>query len=401
MAPSHTPIRPPYCGCAGDDLLRLCLDYAALLAFYVRRSASLWGTVACSSRLFGGSMGFDAAVTCRLLSRRRTRWFDTIAVAFTAMAVSLYAAAWITNSGQAALASAVAPDSDIDFASFENRFFHASTPSALREGATVLQPLDRSALAAAEMRIRAARDLLARRLTSQDLHTGIIEEARVEGPREEPKEEPKTAATGIPMPRARPVVADVAVRPETAPAQDSAARADDRTLMQKLSDLLPGRVTLASLVTGGGLLRRGPDLAALGYDSSTAVYDITAHAVYLPNGLSLEAHSGMGALRDDPEHIAVHMAGATPPAVYDLKPREKLFHGVQAVRMIPTEGSDVSGRSGLLVHSFMLGPKGDLNGCVSIRDYDRFLKAYNDGEINRLVVVPSLSSTTPASQRST
>jgi hypothetical protein len=342
-------------------------------------------------------MGFDAAVADRLLSRRRTRWFDTIAVAFTAVAVSLYAAAWITNSGQAALASAVAPDSDIDFASFENRFFHASTPSTLREGATVLQPLDRSALAAAEMRIRAARDLLARRLTSQDLRAGIIEEARVE----EPKEEPKSALTGIPMPRARPVVADVAVRPETAPAQDGAARADDRTLMQKLSDLLPGRVTLASLVTGGGLLRRGPDLAALGYDSSTAVYDITAHAVYLPNGLSLEAHSGMGALRDDPEHISVHMAGATPPAVYDLKPREKLFHGVQALRMIPTEGSDTAGRSGLLTHSFMLGPKGDSNGCVSIRDYDRFLKAYNDGEINRLVVVPSLSSTTPASQRST
>ena len=342
-------------------------------------------------------MGFDAAVADRLLSRRRTRWFDTIAVAFTAVAVSLYAAAWITNSGQAALASAVAPDSDIDFASFENRFFHALAPSALREGATVLQPLDRSALAAAEMRIRVARDLLARRLMSQDLRTGIIEEARVEGPREEPK----TAATGIPMPRARPVVADAAVRPETAPVQDSTARADDRTLTQKLSDLIPGRVTLASLVTGGGLLRRGPDLAALGYDSSTAVYDITAHAVYLPNGLSLEAHSGMGALRDDPEHISVHMAGATPPAVYDLKPREKLFHGVQAVRMIPIEGSDVSGRSGLLVHSFMLGPKGDSNGCVSIRDYDRFLKAYNDGEFNRLVVVPSLSTTTLASQRST
>jgi Protein of unknown function (DUF2778) len=346
-------------------------------------------------------MGFNAAVADRLSSRRRTRWFDTIAVAFTAIAVSLYAAAWITNSGQAALASAVAPDSDIDFASFENRFFHALAPSALREGATVLQPLDRSALAAAEMRIRAARDLLARRLMSQDLRTGIIEEARVEEPKEEAKEEPKSAPTGIPLPRARPIVADVAVRPETAPAQDSSARADDRTLMQKLSDLLPGRVTLASLVTGGGLLRRGPDLAALGYDSSTAVYDITAHAVYLPNGLSLEAHSGMGALRDDPEHISVHMAGATPPAVYDLKPREKLFHGVQALRMIPTDGSDTAGRSGLLTHSFMLGPKGDSNGCVSIRDYDRFLKAYNDGEINRLVVVPSLNSTTPAPQRST
>ncbi len=36
---------------------------------------------------------------------------------------------------------------------------------------------------------------------------------------------------------------------------------------------------------------------------------------------------------------ACRMAGATPPAVYELKPREKLFHGVQALRMIPAEGS--------------------------------------------------------------
>jgi len=93
-------------------------------------------------------------------------------------------------------------------------------------------------------------------------------------------------------------------------------------------------------------------------------------------------------------------AGATPPAVYELKPREKLFHGVQALRMIPAEGSDTSGRSGLLAHSFMLGPDGDSNGCVSIRNYDRFLKAFNDGEINRLVVVPSLSGATLAAQHS-
>jgi hypothetical protein len=39
----------------------------------------------------------------------------------------------------------------------------------------------------------------------------------------------------------------------------------------------------------------------------------------------------------------------------------------------------------------MLGPNGDSNGCVSIKEYDRFLKAFNDGKINRLVVVPSLS----------
>ena len=180
---------------------------------------------------------------------------------------------------------------------------------------------------------------------------------------------------------------------------DNAARPDDRTLLQKLSDLLPGHITLASLTPDSGLFRQGPNLASLGYDNLTAVYDISAHAVYLPNGSSLEAHSGIGNLRDDPEHVSVPNAGATPPAVYELKPRERLFHGVQALRMIPAEGSTTNGRSGLLAHSYMIGPNGDSNGCVSIRNYDRFLKAFNDGEVNRLVVVPSLSSATLAAQR--
>jgi hypothetical protein len=182
---------------------------------------------------------------------------------------------------------------------------------------------------------------------------------------------------------------------------DSTARSDDRTLLQKLSDLLPGRITLASLAPGCGLFRRGPNLASLGYDGLTAVYDISAHAVYLPNRLSLEAHSGMGTLSDDPVHLLVPNAGATPPAVYELKPRERLFHGIQALRMIPAEGSDISGRSGLLAHSFMLGPDGDSNGCVSIRDYDRFLEAFNDGEINSPCRRPEPKRWTLALQRST
>jgi hypothetical protein len=287
--------------------------------------------------------------------------------------------------------------------SFEDRFFPASPPAS-PAGDAALQPPDRSALALVEMKVRAAEGLLsprfeglfAPRLMSPDSRAGFVDnEARVD-------EAKPTAAAAIPLPRSRPAAADLEARPGSALAQaDGAARSDDRTLLQKLSDLLPGRVTLASLAPDGGLFRRGPDLASLGYDGLTAVYDISAHAVYLPNGLSLEAHSGTGSLRDDPEHVSVPNAGATPPAVYELKPREKLFHGVQALRMIPAEGSDTSGRSGLLAHSFMLGPNGDSNGCVSIRDYDRFLKAFNDGEINRLVVVPSLSGGTMALQRST
>jgi hypothetical protein len=53
----------------------------------------------------------------------------------------------------------------------------------------------------------------------------------------------------------------------------------------------------------------------------------------------------------------------------------------------------------LLVHSYMLGPDGASNGCVSIRNYERFLKAYGDGEVTRLVVVHSLTDSITASRR--
>jgi hypothetical protein len=267
---------------------------------------------------------------------------------------------------------------------------------------------------AVDLKFRLARGALARRLMSRDWGTGLVDQAGLDqagldqdktddGDAEDrrPDENKASAPAGIPLPRSRPAMADLESRPGSAVAQaDNAPRSDDRTLLQKLSDLLPGRVRLASLTPEGGLFHQGPDLASRGYDNLTAVYDISAHAVYLPNGLSLEAHSGMGGLKDDPEHVSVPNAGATPPAVYVLKLRERLFHGVQALRMIPAEGSSTNGRSGLLAHSYMLGPEGDSNGCVSIRNYDRFLKAFNDGEVNRLVVVPSLGSSTMAAQRS-
>jgi hypothetical protein len=333
-------------------------------------------------------MAFDAAIADGLLSRHSMGWSKTIALALAAVAVALGAAAWIADFAQIALASAALPANIDRISSFEDRFFPASTPASPTSRAA-LQSLDRSALAVVGMKVRTAKDLLATRLVSRDSGFGD-NEAR------------PTAVAVIPLPRSRPPAAVLEARPGSASAlADSAARPDDRTLLQKLSDLLPGRVTLASLAPDGGLFRRGPDLASLGYDGLTAVYDISAHAVYLPNGSALEAHSGMGRLRDDPEHVSVPNAGATPPAVYELKPRESQFHGVQALRMIPAEGSDTSGRSGLLAHSFMLGPKGDSNGCVSIRNYDRFLKAFTDGEISRLVVVPSLRGGTLALQPST
>ena len=124
------------------------------------------------------------------------------------------------------------------------------------------------------------------------------------------------------------------------------------------------------------------------YDRDTAVYDITAHMVYLPDGTKLEAHSGLGSNLDDPRSARIRMRGVTPPHIYELKPREALFHGVPALRLTPIGGEDtIYGRDGLLAHTFMLGPNGDSNGCVSFRDYNAFLDAYRNKGIRKLAVV--------------
>lgn len=127
-------------------------------------------------------------------------------------------------------------------------------------------------------------------------------------------------------------------------------------------------------------------------DGRTAIYDITARTVYLPSGRRLEAHSGLGDFMDSPRHVHVRMRGATPPNVYNLTLRERPFHGVRAIRLNPLDGSRMYGRAGILAHSYMLGPNGQSNGCVSFRDYPEFLNAYLRGEISRLAVVERLES---------
>ena len=134
-------------------------------------------------------------------------------------------------------------------------------------------------------------------------------------------------------------------------------------------------------------------------DSRTAVYDIAAHTVYLPNGGRLEAHSGLGNKLDDPRYIDVKGWGPTPPNVYNLALREELFHGVRAIRLNPADGDKMFGRVGMLAHSYMLGPKGQSNGCVSFRDYPKFLQAFLSGEVDRLVVVPNLRTEPSRSAR--
>jgi Protein of unknown function (DUF2778) len=141
----------------------------------------------------------------------------------------------------------------------------------------------------------------------------------------------------------------------------------------------------------------GDLVSPLDADGHTAIYDIGARTVYLPNGEKLEAHSGFGSYLDDPRYVSEKDQGPTPPNVYNLTLREEPFHGVRAIRLLPVGGSNMFGRDGMLAHTYMLGPNGQSNGCLSLRDYPRFLNAFLSGEINRLVVVEQLA-TTPTAQ---
>jgi len=137
-----------------------------------------------------------------------------------------------------------------------------------------------------------------------------------------------------------------------------------------------------------------PEEAARGptgrYGRWTAVYDIAAHTVYLPNGKRLEAHSGLGDMRDDPRFVSQRNHGATPPNVYELSLLGQLFYGVRALRLTPIGDSPGFGRDGFLAHTYMLGRGGDSHGCIVFQDYNSFLQAFLQGEIKRVVVVAHL-----------
>jgi hypothetical protein len=326
-------------------------------------------------------MDYRTTSAAGLASSRGLPWVGKAAFAVAMLVVTSALAAWVVDFDVAAwLRKSQAAKSAGAF-SFDDRFGSGSA----RNSPSIRYP-SRPVTRSARMDF--------------DAEFGLIESRLAELAPDAPTDQPQPAASepAVPLPRSRPAEASLAMKVDLPP---QPARSDDRTMFQKLADLVPMRFTLASLTPGDGLLGSKPDLGALGYDNFTAVYDISARAVYMPNGAKLEAHSGLGGLMDDPAHVNQRMVGATPPNVYDLKPRERLFHGVAALRMTPVGEGDTLGRSGLLVHSYMLGPNGDSNGCVSIKEYDKFLQAYRYGQVKRLVVVPSLNEGLTASRRST
>ena len=173
-----------------------------------------------------------------------------------------------------------------------------------------------------------------------------------------------------------------------------AASSNSPSVFEKLFGKPPAAgPVLAYAGPDGGIGSDGADAQKpTAYDRTTAVYDISAKKVDLPDGSTLEAHSGLGDRLDNPKSASEKMRGVTPPHVYDLTARESLFHGVAALRLTPVGGENaIYGRTGLLAHTYMLGPNGDSNGCVSFKDYNAFLKSYRNGDVKRLVVVASLN----------
>lgn len=196
-----------------------------------------------------------------------------------------------------------------------------------------------------------------------------------------------------------PTTALAAVTPSTTPADKNPFK----LVLQGVDDSRsqPGEIPLPEKRPGGTALA----YASFGHDDmddlfgevpeqthKVAVYDISAGKVYMPDGEVMEAHSGRGKYRDDPDHTHVKMAGAVPAATYKLTPRESLFHGVPALRMTSVDGTNPLGRTGILAHTYMLRTPGDSHGCLVFKDYYKFLKAYRQNKVDYIVAVPSLKS---------
>lgn len=272
-----------------------------------------------------------------------------------------------------------------------NERFAASAPQGEPSRSVEPQPVEATKLAAASPPAETPKAVQAPKPAeaAKPKVSAPATQLALNAPAAAPKEADTRTAKG-----AGSTVRDMAQRAKAAVM--SIASSDKQTMVEKLWGKQPQNPLLAfasadASVTGSIIDTRSQNPMMGGappYDRQTAVYDIAAKTVYLPDGTRLEAHSGLGSKMDDVRYAHVRMQGVTPPHIYELKPREALFHGVPALRLTPIGGEEkIHGRDGLLAHSYMLGPSGQSNGCVSFKDYYAFLDAYRNKGIRRLAVL--------------
>ncbi|TKT66903.1 DUF2778 domain-containing protein [Rhizobiaceae bacterium LC148] len=212
---------------------------------------------------------------------------------------------------------------------------------------------------------------------------------------EEPAPAPAPApadASGLPMagplPDTRPAAAPKPATANALAAIDQVAPQKPRKVEKDKDD----EPTALAFAKPNNPMREEPAAPAPkwpGIGSKVAIYDITNGVVHMPNGTKLEAHSGIGKMRDNPKYTHVKMNGPTPPGTYRLSMREKPFHGVAAIRLTSVDGKHPQGRTGLLAHTYLLRSNpGDSHGCVAFKNYDKFLAAFRRGEVTHMVIVP-------------
>jgi hypothetical protein len=293
--------------------------------------------------------------------------FGAVAAAGLLIVTVTVAAAWIVNTDLSA-----------------HHHIDARTP--MGPGTLALAPYapalaDASAVTFADNWARATASMQARAVPLATPQTQVARLAPAEVPAAAPvnatplpPKRPAKMANSVPLPRPYPAEREIAL--------STAGQTGAQIASQVAAVAPPAEKRVAPLLEAHNKLTALP-----GRDSRTAVYDIAAHTVYLPNGERLEAHSGLYDKMDDPRFVKVKMRGPTPPNVYDLTLREEPFHGVQAIRLNPVDDDKMFGRAGMLAHTYMLGPNGQSNGCVSFKDYRKFLNAFLNGDVERLVVV--------------
>ncbi|WP_420414734.1 tlde1 domain-containing protein [Roseibium sp.] len=142
---------------------------------------------------------------------------------------------------------------------------------------------------------------------------------------------------------------------------------------------------------GIGKLFNGGKAGLPGRSSKIAVYDISAAVVHMPDGSKLKANSGIGHRMNKPKYAYVKNLGPTPPNVYKLRMRERRFHGVEAIRMLPYDVAAMRGRDGMLAHSPLLRKSKGSHGCVAFTHYNKFLRAFKKGKVKTMIVVPNMS----------
>lgn len=207
-----------------------------------------------------------------------------------------------------------------------------------------------------------------------------------------------------PLPTRRPKLAETA-RAEVAPSNAARPDAEPRIAEAAKPARKPAEKPKQEMLAfarpdnpdGGGIFRKLFSAPRPG--NGTAIYDISAQTVYMPDGTRLEAHSGIGRMVDNVAYIGVKNLGPTPPDTYKMVMRETRFYGVEAIRLLPTDGKTKHGRDGLLAHSYLLrSGAAQSHGCVAFKDYPKFLKAFKAGKVKYLVVVAGRGRSQPGTR---